>query len=110
MILIDPSLHRNTEAPQEVKDKVVAKGEDDSSSEEHRLRLARLEFEHLQRRQMHESLQKLNAEKRAYQRTILEKKSGLAGLKPQLAAILERTKSVQVLHTVTWSFLVALLF
>jgi len=85
----------DAEAPQEVKDKVVAKGEDDSSSEEHRLRLARLEFEHLQRRQMHESLQKLNAEKRAYQRTILEKKSGLAGLKPQLAAILERTKSVQ---------------
>jgi len=85
-------------APEEIKQKVDGgdpDGEEKNDSREHRLRLARLEFERMQRRQMHETVQKLNGEKRAYHQTIGDKKSGLAGLKPQLAAILDQTRSVQ---------------
>ena len=56
---------------------------------------ARLEFERTQRRQMNETVQKLKGEKRSYQVTICEKKLGLTALKPQLKAILEKSRSVQ---------------
>jgi len=97
-----PEEEFHAKAPQEIKQKVDGSGEegnvendDEESARVHRLRLARLEFERVQRMQMHETVQKLNGEERAYGRTIGEKKSGLAGLKPQLAAILEKTRSVQ---------------
>merc|ERR1719391_1795305 len=79
-------------APEEIKRKVAG---GDHDGKDHRLRLARLEFERTQRRQMHETVQKLNGERRSYQLTISEKKLGLVGMKPQLAAILEKTKSIQ---------------
>jgi len=80
------------EAPEDIKRKVDG---GDKDGKEHRLRLARLEFERTQRRQMNETVQKLKGEKRSYQVTICEKKLGLTALKPQLKAILEKSRSVQ---------------
>ena len=53
--LVSEEEFRN-QAPEEIKQKV----DDAEGVKEHNMRLARLEFERLQRREMHESLQKLN--------------------------------------------------
>jgi len=80
-------------APESIKAKVSAA--ETTPSGEHELRLARLEFENAQRKEMHETLQKLDKEKQGFEKKIKTKTSDLASLKPQLAAILEKTKAVQ---------------
>ena len=77
------------EAPDTIKDKV------DEEDDEHKLHLARLEFENVQRKEMHEHKEQLDEKKKGYEDKIREKRTNLASLKPQLASILERTKSVQ---------------
>ena len=62
---------------------------------EHEQRLARLEYENLQRKEMSEDYDRLEKEKHQFEAEILERKTKLASLKPQLAAILEKTKPVQ---------------
>ena len=53
--LVSEEEFRN-QAPEEIKQKV----DDAEGDKDHNMRLARLEYERLQRREMHESLQKLN--------------------------------------------------
>ena len=76
-------------APPEIarKDKTV--------NNEHEQRLARLEYENLQRKEMSKEHDRLEKEKQQFEAQILERKTKLASLKPQLAAILEQTKPVQ---------------
>ena len=62
---------------------------------EHDQRLARLEYENLQRKQMSDEYNRLEKEKMQFEEQIQERKTKLANLKPQLAAILEKSKPVQ---------------
>ena len=68
---------------------------DKTEKNEHEQRLARLEYENLQRKQMSDEFNKLEKEKQQFEEQILERKTKLANLKPQLAAILEKSKPVQ---------------
>ena len=76
-------------APSEVSRK------DQTETNEHEQRLARLEYENLQRKQMSEEYNRLEKEKQQFEAQILERKTKLSNLKPQLAAILEKSKPVQ---------------
>ena len=64
-------------------------------NDEHLKRLARLEYEKLQREQQNEELKKVEGEKEALESHIDKKRESLANLKPQLATILSATESVQ---------------
>lgn len=76
-------------APSEISDKEKTEGN------EHLLRLARLEYENLQRQKQREELKKLEETKAGLDSHIQKKRENLANLKPQLAAILEASKPVQ---------------
>ena len=58
-------------------------------------RLARLEYEKLQREKQNEEFQKLENEKEALENHINKKRENLANLKPQLSNILKATEPVQ---------------
>ena len=62
---------------------------------EHELRLARLEYENLQRKEMSQEHNRLEKDMQHLEAQIRERKTNLLNLKPQLAAILEKTKPVQ---------------
>merc|ERR1719322_2096142 len=68
---------------------------DQTEKNEHEQRLARLEYENLQRKQMSDEFNRLEKEKQQFEEQIQERKTKLANLKPQLAAILEKSKPVQ---------------
>ena len=57
--------------------------------DEHQQRLARLEYENLQRKDMNSEFKDLEKSKEALEKHIKEKREKLASLRPQLAAILE---------------------
>merc|ERR1712223_1791855 len=76
-------------APTEVSKK------EKTEKNEHEQRLARLEYENLQRKQMSDEYNRLEKEKMQFEEQIQQRKTKLANLKPQLAAILEKSKPVQ---------------
>merc|ERR1719499_1785620 len=66
-----------------------------TTKDEHAQRLARLEFENEQRKDMNAAFLKLEEAKEGLEKFIRDKRESLADLKPQLASILEKTKPVQ---------------
>ena len=76
-------------APEEVQDKEKTKGN------EHLQRLARLQYENLQRREQFEECSTLEAQKQALESHIRKKSENLANLKPQLKTILNSAVPVQ---------------
>eukprot|EP00095_Tigriopus_kingsejongensis_P000367 maker-scaffold319_size207808-snap-gene-0.28 protein:Tk00367 transcript:maker-scaffold319_size207808-snap-gene-0.28-mRNA-1 annotation:"tho complex subunit 5-like protein" len=69
--------------------------DDKTQADEHLQQLSRLEFEHIQRKDMNSTLKKLEETKEALEKQIGIKRDKLTSLKPQLANILEVTKPVQ---------------
>jgi phage shock protein A len=63
--------------------------QDDTTSDEHVQRLARLEYENQQRKGMHSAFVKLEEARDGLEKYIRDKRDSLANLKPQLASILE---------------------
>ncbi len=69
---------------------------EETRGDEHKRRLARLEFEDATRREMSGALRKLEESRERMESIIRTKRDNLAGLKPQLRKILEATKPTQV--------------
>jgi THO complex subunit 5 len=69
--------------------------QDTTKDNEHLQRLARLEYENIQRQKQSEDFKKLETEKHSLESHIRKKKDNLANLKPQLGAILDASKPVQ---------------
>ena len=67
----------------------------ETTSDPHKLRLARLEHEGETRRAMDAEFKQLESAKERMEQIIRKKHGDLKNLKPQLAEILERTKPVQ---------------
>merc|ERR1719273_1215123 len=80
-----------TNAPSDIADK------DKIQNNEHLQRLARLEYEKLQREEQSDDLNTLKHEKEALQSHISKKQENLSNLKPQLSTILQATEPVQKL-------------
>ena len=66
-----------------------------TKNDEHLQRIARLEYENVQRTEMNETFKKFEASKAALEKIIGDKREKLGNLKPQLADILEKTLPVQ---------------
>ena len=79
------------DAPEEIAD------EDKIGGNEHLERLARLEYEKLQREEQSEQLKTFEHEKEALESHISKKQENLSNLKPQLSTILQATEPVQKL-------------
>ena len=62
--------------------------------DEHQQRLARLEYENEQRKDMNAAFLKLEEAKEGLERFIRDKRESLANLKPQLASILEVSRGL----------------
>ena len=56
---------------------------------------SRLDYEHLQRKDMNEAFKKLEESREKLEKCIRDKREKLANLKPQLASILETTQPLQ---------------
>jgi len=76
-------------APEEISKREATSGD------EHQQKLARLEYENEQRKDMNAAFMKLEEAKEGLEKFIRDKRESLANLKPQLASILEKTKPVQ---------------
>ncbi len=63
--------------------------------DEHSLRLARLEYEGETRKTMNKAYKKLEASKKKLESIIGQKRERLAGLRPQLAELLDKARPVQ---------------
>ena len=78
-------------APSDIADK------NKIQNNEHLQRLARLEYEKLQREEQSDDLNTLKHEKEALESHISKKQENLSNLKPQLSTILQATEPVQKL-------------